>query len=246
MIVHFKSYFHDFNWDRIQSGMQWEALHWVFPVVTMVTQGFLRDSPVFPAGSSLMRCSHINLILSMFHQSGHIRFFIYVYLHTKQHFLIFYVFVAICFGSSPFFKQTAWTIPCVLTHTGGCCFAAGKKIQCNTCKHVSNDFASRSFVGWLSESPLPKYNVIMVLITQNWYITLSNLNVIHSLQQAYKHALFYPGLWSYQSSDHNLWSHLGTKLAKTFCMQIFFRWLSLLFCDLSKCFDPAYICCKVN
>ena len=79
-------------------------------MVTMVTQGFLWDSPVFPAGSSLMRCSHINLILSMFHQFGHIRFLIYVYLHTKQHFMIFYVFVAICFGSSPFFKQIAWTI----------------------------------------------------------------------------------------------------------------------------------------
>ena len=52
----------------------------------------------------------INLILNMFHQSGHIRFLIYVYLHTKQHFLTIYVFVAICFGSSPFFKQTAWTI----------------------------------------------------------------------------------------------------------------------------------------
>ena len=109
MVVHFKSYFHYFDWDRIQSGMHWGALHWVFPVVTMVTQGFLGDSPVFPAGSSLMRCSHINLILSMFHQSGHIRFLIHVYLHTKQHFLTFYVFVAICFGSSPFFKQTAWT-----------------------------------------------------------------------------------------------------------------------------------------
>ena len=109
LVVHFKSYFHYFDWDRIQSGMQWEALHWVFPVVTMVTQGFLGDSPLFPAGSSLMRCSHINLILSMFYQSGHIRFLIYVYLHTKQHFLIFYLFVAICFGSSPFFKQTTWT-----------------------------------------------------------------------------------------------------------------------------------------
>ena len=57
-----------------------------------------------------MICSHINLIVSMFHQSGHIRFLIYVYLHTKQHFLIFYVFVAICFGLRPFFKQTTWTI----------------------------------------------------------------------------------------------------------------------------------------
>ena len=108
---------------------------------------------------------------------------------------------------------TQW-LPCVLTHTCGCCFATGKKIQCNTCKDLSNDFASRSFVGRLSESPSPKYNVLIVLITQNWYITLSNLNVIRSLQQAYKHALFYPGLWSYQSINHNLWSHLGTKLAK--------------------------------
>ena len=91
-----------------------------------------------------------------------------------------------------------------------------KKIQCNACKDLSNDFASRSFVGWLSESPSPKYNVNIVLITQNWYITytLSNLNVIRRLQQAYKYALFYPGLWSYQSRVHNLWSHLRTKLAK--------------------------------
>ena len=109
MVVHFKSYFHYFYWDRIQSGMQWGAYIGFSPVVTMVTHRFLGDSPVFPAGSSLRRCSHINLILSMFHQSGHIRFLIYVYLHTKQHFLTFYVFVAICFGSSPFFKQTAWT-----------------------------------------------------------------------------------------------------------------------------------------
>ena len=31
-------------------------------------------------------------------------------------------------------------------------------------------------------SSSPKYNDIIVMITQNWYISLSNLNVIHSLQ----------------------------------------------------------------
>ena len=44
----------------------------------------------------------------------------------------------------------------------------------------------------------------------------------------HKHALFYPGLWSYQSSDHSLWSHLGTKGAKNILNANFFRWLSLL------------------
>ena len=139
MIEHFKSYFHYFDWDRIQSGIQWEALHWVFHVVTMVTQGFLGDSPVFPAGSSLMRCSHINLILSMFHQFGHIRFLIYVYLHIKQYFLIFYVFVAICFGSSPFFKQTAWTISFV-TFKGIITISWHFKCRISTCCKALADY----------------------------------------------------------------------------------------------------------
>ena len=41
-------------------------------------------------------------------------------------------------------------LPCVPTHTDGCCFVTGKQIQCNTYKDLSHDFASRSFVGWLS------------------------------------------------------------------------------------------------
>ena len=46
-----------------------------------------------------------------------------------------------------------------------------------------------------------------------------------------------------------LWSHLGTTLAKNIVhAKIFQMTVTVVFkfCDLSKCFDPAYICCKVN
>ena len=94
---------------------------------------------------------------------------------------------------------------------------------------VDRDWGLLLRINWASL--LPKYNVIIVFITQNWNISLSNLNVIRSLQQTYKHALFWPGLWSYRSIDHKLWSHLGTKLAKNIVpVKIFQTTLQGVFC----------------